>query len=263
MKQLPSGIYRYANSYIHKLDATVKVIVLVIIFVCVISAQSAAGYAVLIAFAAFCTLLSRIGFAAAAGNIKQSALFFFVIFMMNLCFYSAEDAWFGFWIFYPSRIGLMQGAKVVLRTVLFLAFCNILNASTPPAQLTAAVENLILPLKVFKLPTAQIALMLSVAIQFIPIVFEEADMIKKAQISRGARFESKSLKDKAQAVLPMLVPVFISAFRRADELSLAMEARGCRVDFMRAKKPSIRFGLPEAAALGTVLIICALQIIWL
>lgn len=263
MKNLPSGMYIYGNSVIHRLDATVKVILLAIILVSVVSAKSIAGYAVLIVFAAVTAVISRIGFNAAAGNIKKMGIFFAVIFIMNLCFYSTDDAWLSFWIFNPSYNGLMQGIKVVLRTAVFLVFCNILNVSTPPAQLTAAVENIIWPLRLFKVPVTQIALMLSVAVQFIPILFEEADMIKKAQISRGARFESKRLKDKAEAVMPMLVPVFVSAFRRADELSTAMEARGYRVDSNHTKKTAVKFKIPEIAAIIISLIICVLQIIWL
>ncbi len=113
---------------------------------------------------------------------------------------------------------------------------------------------MILPLKIFKVPVSQIALILSVSIQFIPILFEEADMIKKAQTARGAQFESKRLLDKAKAAIPMVVPIFLAAFRRADELSLAMEARGYRVDAKFNKRKAVHIGANEIISF---LICCA------
>lgn len=260
MKHLPVGMYQQGNSVIHRLDATVKMILLLILFVAVVAADTVIGYILLIAFTAMLVLLSHIGSDAALGSIRKMIWFFIIIFLMNLCFYQTDEAWLRFWIFNPSYDGLMQGVSVVVRVAVFLVLCNVLSASTPPVEVTNAIENLISPLRWIKVPTHQIALILSVAIQFVPTLFEEADMIYKAQLARGARFDSRSLIDKAKAVLPMIVPIFISAFRRADELSLAMEARGYRVDVGSVKKRSVHFGIPELLSLAVCAVLCVIQI---
>ena len=122
----------------------------------------------------------------------------------------------------------MQGAHVLLRVLLLLLLGNLLTATTSPLAMTDAFQVLLSPLGLLKIPVGQIAMILSVAIQFIPTLFEEADAIRKAQTARGARFDSPKLRHKAAAVLPLAVPIFLAAFKRADELSLAMEARGYR-----------------------------------
>ena len=261
MKQLLAGMYQNGNSVIHCMDATIKILLLVILLAAVILTDTLIGYAVLIVFSAFAVVLSHIGIKAALGNVCRMIWFFIIIFLMNLCFYKSDNAWFSFWIFAPSYDGLMQGIKVVVRVAAFLVICNILNATTPPVEITKAVENIMFPLSFIKIPTRQIALILSVAIQFIPTLLEEADMIKKAQIARGAKFDSRRLKDKAGAVIPMVVPIFVSAFRRADELSLAMEARGYRIDSVKSRRKSIHFGVAEIVSLILGLALCAVQII--
>ncbi|MCM1285899.1 MAG: energy-coupling factor transporter transmembrane protein EcfT [Acetobacter sp.] len=260
MKQLPYGMYQQGNSVIHRLDATIKIILLVIILTAVVTTNTLIGYIILIAFTALAAAVSKIGINASLGNVKRMTWFFIIIFIMNFCFYKTENAWISFWIFTPSYEGFMQGIKVVVRVIVLLILCNILNASTPPIEITKAVENIILPLKIFKVPTEQIALIITVAIQFVPTLFEEADMIKKAQTARGAKFESRKLKDKAAAVIPMVVPIFVSAFRRADELSMAMEARGYRIDTPHCKRNSVHISLAEIISLALCTTLCVLQI---
>ncbi|MDE6469993.1 MAG: energy-coupling factor transporter transmembrane protein EcfT [Eubacterium sp.] len=260
MKHLPSGMYQQGDSVIHRLDATIKMILLMILFAAAIAADSIIGYVLIIAFTAIIAILSRIGIHAALGSIRRMIWFFIVIFLMNLCFYQTDHAWFSFWIFNPSYDGMMQGVTVIVRVAVFLVLCNVLNSSTPPVEITNAIENIISPLRFIKVPTHQIALIFSVAIQFVPTLFEEADMIYKAQLARGARFDSHSLIDKAKAVLPMIVPIFISAFRRADELSLAMEARGYRVDVSSVRKRSVHFGMMELLSFIICTALCVIQI---
>ncbi|MDE5670898.1 MAG: energy-coupling factor transporter transmembrane protein EcfT [Eubacterium sp.] len=242
MKQLPDGIYLDGDSLLHKLDATVKLLLFIILIAAVIAADSLPGYIALFLFTASICILSKIGIKAAVGNVLRLFWFFVTIFIMNLLFFKAENAWISFWIFNPSFDGLMQGIKVVARVAALLVFSNIVNSTTPPLEVTSAIENMISSLRFLRVPVSQLALILSVSIQFIPILFEEADMIKKAQTARGAQFESKRLPDKAKAVVPMVVPIFVAAFKRADELSLAMEARGYRVDVKFKKRKAVHIG---------------------
>lgn len=261
MKHLPDGMYQQGSSVIHKLDATVKLILLIILIVSVITADTLIGYGILIVFTLLVILLSRIGIRSALGSAGRMILFFIIIFIMNLCFYSADNAWISFWIFNPSYAGMMQGINVVARVFIVLVLSNILNITTAPIMVTGAFENLLLPLRIFRIPTRQLSLILSVAIQFIPTLFEETDMIRKAQLSRGARFDSRRLLDKAKAIMPLVVPIFIAAFRRADELSLAMESRGYRVDIKHGSKCSFHIGASEISAFIICTALCVLQII--
>lgn len=260
MKHLPTGMYQQGDSVIHRLDSTVKILLLIILLASVVAADTLAGYGALIVFTAAVVFLSRIGIKSALGGIDRMIWFFAVIFIMNLCFFKSENAWFEFWIFAPSYDGLMQGIKVVVRVAVLMIFCGVLNVTTPPVEITRAIENILSPLKIIKVPVYQLALILSVAMQFIPTLFEEADMIKKAQTARGARFDSRKFRDKARAVIPMVVPIFVSAFRRADELSLAMEARGCRVDVRQSRRKYLHFGVGEIVGLIVCTALFVLQI---
>lgn len=138
----------------------------------------------------------------------------------------AKQPLWNWWIFRFSLDGVTQGINVVLRVNLAMIIGNILVSTTSPLEIIGAIESLIYPLKYIGVPIQDVAMILGVSIQFIPIFMEETDMIRKAQTARGARFESKKICEKAQSVIPLVVPIFLSAFQRADELSVAMEARG-------------------------------------
>lgn len=260
MNHLPDGFYVSKNSSVHRLDETVKVLSLAVLVAAVVMTNSLYGYLVLFLFAASVCFLSKLGFHAAFGNILRLRWFFIIIFLMNLCFFKAENAWISLWVFNPSYDGLMQGIKVVTRVVAFMIFSNIVNATTPPARLTSAIENIIFPLRLFRVPVQQIALILSVSVQFIPILFEEADVIKKAQTARGSELESKNYFKKATAIVPLVVPIFISAFRRADELSLAMEARGYRVDAKFGGSRKVHIGMNEIVSFVLCCVLLVVQI---
>ncbi|MEZ3420779.1 MAG: energy-coupling factor transporter transmembrane protein EcfT [Eubacterium sp.] len=260
MRRLPSGIFITGNSVLHRLDATVKIILFFILAAAAVLADSAAGYCLAVFFTSAAVLLSKTGLKAAAGNVMGMAWFFITVFLMNFLFFGSENTWFSFWIFHPSCVGMLQGIKAVSRIILFLILSNILNSTTPPMQVTGAIENLLFPLSFIKVPVGQIALILSAAIQFIPILSEEAQMIKKVQTARGAGFDSRSLFGRAKAVLALLVPLFISAFRHADELSLSMEARGCRAGSNKRNRTKVHIGRIEILLLAFCSMILAVQI---
>jgi energy-coupling factor transport system permease protein len=227
----------------------------------VLCVDSLAGYGIMLAFTAAIILLSGISLRTALNSVNRMYWFFILILLMNTCFYSPENAWVSFWIFTPSLSGLMQGIDVVLRVFLVLVVSNVLTSTTAPIEITNALEFLISPLKLIGIPTEQIAMILSIAIQFIPTLSEETDTIRKAQMSRGARFDSPKLTEKAEAVLPLVIPIFFTAFKRADELSLAMEARGYRTAAGRTKKKFAPLQFVDYGALLIVVGICVLQII--
>lgn len=254
MNRLPTGMYLPGDSPIHRLDSRVKLIALLLAIVSILLVDSLAGYGILVVFIGLTVLLSRISLATALSAASKLAWFFVVIFMMNTAFFSPENAWLSWWIFTPSLAGMMQGIDVVLKVLLVLVVSNIVTGATAPLEITKALESLFMPVKVIGIPTEQIAMILSIAIQFIPTLSEETDMIRKAQMARGARFDSRNLIEKARAVLPMVIPIFFTAFKRADELSLAMEARGYRSAAHRTRKVFSPLQWQDFAALAVVIL---------
>lgn len=260
MTRLPTGMFIPGNSFIHRLDARIKLLSLVVLIIAVVDTDSIIGYVILAAVTALIILLSGLPVKTAVGSASRLYLFFILIFIMNACFFSIENAWFSFWIIHPSPTGVLQGVNVVLRVFLALVLSNTLTCTTAPMELTEALESLFSPLRLLRIPTDQIAMIISVAIQFIPVLFEETDMIRKAQTARGACFDSKKLTEKAAAVMPLAVPIFIGAFRRADELSLAMEARGYTGKAKHTSGEKKSLFLRDFAAILSALAICVIQI---
>ena len=263
MNAVPTGVYQPGSSFLHRLCAFAKLLCLIVLLCAVVATGSLSGYALLLLFAAGLLLLSRVPLRSALGSAWRLRWFFLIILLMNTCFFSPKGAWFSLWIFTPSPAGLMQGLNVVLRVLFILVFSNLLTLTTAPMELTGAIELLLSPLGLLKIPVGQVAMILSVAIQFVPTLFEETDMIRKAQTARGAKFDSPRLLDKAGAVAPLVVPIFLAAFKRADELALAMEARGYRTD--APSRPGRRLSATwrDAAALVCCCLLWAVQILYL
>lgn len=187
-------------------------------------------------------------------------LFFLVIFLMNALFFDSADRICSWWIFSLSHGGLVQGANVVLRVMLIIIISNIFTCTTDTAEITFALNSLIKPLKFIRVPVEDVAMIISIAIQFIPTLLEETDTIRKAQTARGARFESKRLLEKAASITPLVIPIFISAFRHADELSQAMEARGYRNARNRTRRKREPLHMRDYAALAVCTSVFVIQI---
>jgi energy-coupling factor transport system permease protein len=256
-----TGQYRSGNSCLHRLDGRAKLVCLILLMAAVIAADSVWRYALVVAAVAVVVGLSRLPVGLALGSLVRLWPFFVTIFAMNALFYDGADAIFSWWIVHLSASGVEQGARVIVHVALILVLTNVLTMTTPPMDLTGAITSLISPLRIFRLPVEEIAMILGAAIQFIPTLLDEADTIRKAQIARGARFESRKLTERAAALLPMAVPVFISAFRRADELSLAMEARGYRGAKNRTGRKSRALGAADVTAMICGAGLCLVQLI--
>jgi len=261
MNRLPTGMYLPGDSLVHQLDSRIKLIILFLTILTILLVNSLIGYGLMFVFIAAAVLIARISINIALNSVSNLYWFFLVIFLMNTSFYSPDNAWFSFWIFTPSLVGLMQGIDVVLRVCLVLIFSNVITSATAPMEITRALESLIMPLKYIGFPTEQIAMILSVAIQFIPTLSEETEMIRKAQTARGAKFDSPKLTEKAKAIMPLVIPIFFSAFKRADELSIAMEARGYRGAKGRTRKKFDSLQFQDYAALAIVTLIVIAQLL--
>ena len=150
-----------------------------------------------------------------------------------------------------------------MHVALIMVLCNVFMCTTSPIEITGAIEFLISPLSLVKVPVEDIAMILGVALQFIPTLKREADTIKKAQIARGARFESRKLLERAKSYFPLIIPIFISAFRRAEELSLAMEARGYRKSEAKTKRKCAHMRCKDyGAILASLAVFCGLMYIY-
>ena len=262
MSRLPDGMYQPGTSLLHRMSPLIKILCLIILLAAVVSTSSIPGYIALTMLAVMLAYMAGLPLSTALSSVFRLKWFFLIILLMNTCFFSPENAWFRVWILMPSPDGLMQGVHVVVRVALLLVFSNILTVTTAPIAMTEVMEKLLSPLRILKIPTGQIAMILSVAIQFIPTLMEETDMIRKAQTARGARFDSRSLFEKAKAVLPLAVPIFLAAFKRADELSLAMEARGYRTDASVRGRKSEKLKKLDYVALVLCAAVCAVCIVF-
>ena len=249
MNGLPVGLYLPGDSPLHRMNAGVKIICLFLLLTAVVCASSLFEYAALLVLTAGLILLSGAGFDAALRSVWRLRWFFCVILLMNLFFFQPRQAWFRWWIFQPSSEGLLRGIHTIVRVIPVLVFANLLQMTTRPLEMTRGLEWILSPLSFVGVPVDLIAMILSVAIQFIPVLFEESDAIRKAQMARGAKFDSPRWLDKGKAVIPLVVPIFLAAFKRADEMSLAMEARGYRTDVRRKKHYHVRPGFYDRIGL--------------
>lgn len=226
MTDFVMGAYVDSDSLVHRLDERIKLFAFVVGIALVLASKNAIMYCVDFALLIICIAASKLNILRALSSLKRVWLFLLVILLMNALFYSKEQPILSFWIFNVTKAGIIQGARIALNVILILIWVNILLSTTPPIALMNSIGFYLTPLRWVKIPVDDLTLIISVAIQFIPILFEEAQNIKKAQIARGAEFESRNIFKKAGAVIPLAVPIFVSAFKRADELSQALEARG-------------------------------------
>lgn len=261
MKTMPTGSYIEGNSLLHKMDPFLKLLCIFVLFAAVICSDTFAGYSLMMIAISILIKCSGIGYRNALRGVWHMRIFFIIILFMNALFFETDHAFFSFWIFHVSAEGLIQGLHVILRVALAMILGNLLMSTTSPLDITGAIESLMYPLKYIGVPIQEVAMILSVALQFIPTFAEEADMIRKAQTARGARFESKNLFEKAQSVIPLVIPIFVSAFRRADELSIAMEARGYHRTKKKIRFHKCKFGTAEILFLLLCGLLCIVEII--
>jgi len=260
MKGMSIGQFIPGNSIIHRIDSRMKIVCLIFLFIAVISTTSIYGYGLVLLTIATIVKLSCIPLKVALSLICKLWVFFIVIFLMNAFFYDADQPIFSWWLINLSHGGIRQGFRVVLNVSFIMVLGTVLTSTTAPIEMTNALEWLLKPLKLLRIPVEDVAMIINVSIQFIPTLIDEAEMIRKAQTARGARFESKKLREKALSYLPLLIPLFLASFRRADELSVAMEARGYRNAKNRTKKTRTPLSTHDFTALTSIAVISIFKI---
>ena len=224
LKDITLGQYFPGDTPVHRLDPRTKLLCVILYFIALFVANGFISTLLVFATLAFAVAISRIKPGALLKGMKP--LMFIVVFtaILNL-FYTEGEVVAQWWIFRITAEGIRRTILMVLRIFLLVSCTFLLTYTTSPLQLTDGLESLLKPLKKVRFPVHELSMMMSIALRFIPTLIEETDKIMSAQKARGADFETGGLVKRAKALLPVLVPLFVSAFRRADELATAMECR--------------------------------------
>ena len=264
LKDITLGQFFPGNSLLHKADPRMKIILTVIYIVFVFLADTSAAYLAAIAFTVILIAISRIKLRVIIKGMKP--LLFIMLFtaFFNIFWTKGETApLFEYGIISIYKEGLWFAAVMILRVACILAGSSlILTYTTSPIALTDGLERLLSPLKKIKLPVHEFSMMMTIALRFIPTLIEETDKIMNAQKARGADFNSGGLIKRAKALLPVLIPLFASSFRRAGELATAMECRCYRGDNGRTRMNKLKYGIVDLVLLivfalfGTGVILC-------
>ena len=261
LKDITLGQYFPGNSLAHRLDPRTKLMLTVLYIVILFCATSFVSYGLVAALLAVGVKVSGVAPKALVRGLKPILFIICFTAVLNL-FYTPGDELASFWIFTITRQGVATAFFMVLRITMLIMGTFLLTYTTSPIALTDGLESLLGPLKKLRVPVHELAMIMSIALRFIPTLIEETDKIMSAQKARGADFESGSLLDRARALVPVLVPLFISAFRRADELAVAMECRCYHGGQGRTKLHVLRYQardylvlLAYAAVLAAVLVL--------
>lgn len=239
IRDITIGQYYPTDSVIHRLDPRVKLVSTLIFVVSLFLFDGFSGYIAATAFLFGIIKLSKVPFRYMIKGLKAVIILLMITVVFNL-FFTPGEPLFKLWIIRITEEGLKTAGFMTIRLIYLIIGSSIMTLTTTPNNLTDGLEKLMKPLAKIKVPIHEIAMMMSIALRFIPILLEETDKIMKAQIARGADFESGNMINKAKSLIPLLVPLFVSAFRRANDLAMAMEARCYRGGEGRTKmKPLI------------------------
>lgn len=225
IKDITLGQYYPGDSAVHRLDPRTKILLTVAYIVAVFLAKSLFGYLPIVAFLALVIHLSGIPQKMMLRSVRPLRVLLMFTFFLNLFFGTGDRVLLDLGFAAIKYDGLMNALHFSLRLIFLVVGTSLMTLTTPPVVLTDGLERLCAPLKVIHFPAHEMAMMMTIALRFIPTLIEEADKIMKAQTARGADFTSGNLKQRTKAMIPLLVPLFISAFRRAGDLAMAMEAR--------------------------------------
>ena len=251
LKDITLGQYFPGKSPVHLLDPRTKLIMLVVYIVALFLAAGWVSYAILAAFLVAVIKISTIPPKSIIRGMKPLVMILVFTGILNIFFTTGEgEPLVDFWIFTVYAEGLERALFMIVRILMLISATFLLTYTTSPISLTDGLESLMKPLKVIRVPVHELSMMMCIALRFIPTLIEETDKIMSAQKARGADFESGNLMEKAKALIPILVPLFISAFRRADELATAMECRCYQGGEGRTKMKLLRFSYFDFVALG-------------
>ncbi len=247
LRDITLGQYYQTESVIHRLDPRVKLLGTILFFVSLFLFNNPVGYVIAIVFLAAVIIMSKVPFSFMVKGMRTIVVLMLITVLINL-FVTQGDVVVSFWKLRITKQGIILAAQLALRISLLIIGSSIMTLTTTPNHLTDGLEKGLRFLKVIKVPVHEIAMMMSIALRFIPILLEETDRIMKAQLARGADLESGNVFKRIKAMVPILVPLFISAFRRAGDLANAMEARCYHGGDGRTKMKPLKYKSGDAIA---------------
>ncbi len=261
LKDITLGQYFPGKSVIHRLDPRAKLLLLVVYIVALFVASGWVSYGVMFLFLAVCVAISRIPLKSLLRGMKPLVVILVFTGMLNLFFTGGETVLLRIWRLTITQEGLVRAFFMTTRILMLVSATFLLTYTTSPISLTDALESLFSPLKKIHVPVHELSMMMCIALRFIPTLIEETDKIISAQKARGADFETGSLMRRVKALIPILVPLFVSAFRRADELATAMECRCYHGGEGRTKMKLLRYARRDLIAFGVGALALALVIV--
>lgn len=265
LRDITLGQYYPADSVIHKLDPRVKLFGTLIYIISLFVFKGLPAFILAAIFLVVLIKLSKVPFSYMVKGLKTIVLIMLFAAVFNL-FLTPGTKLVSFWIFTITYEGLKNAVVMMVRLIFLIIGTSLMTLTTTPNELTDGLEKALSPLKYIKVPVHEIAMMMSIALRFIPLLIEETDKIMKAQMARGADFEHGNLIQKAKNMVPLLVPLFVSAFRRANDLAMAMEARCYRGGEGRTKMKPLHYQKRDRMAYLTLLVYLAavigLRILW-
>ena len=241
------GQYFPGNSFIHRLDPRTKIIITIVLIGSIFLATNYQGYAIMGAFCLLSIMIARIPLMLVIKSIRPLWIILLLTAVIHV-FMTPGIVYFSIGPIQATEEGLRQGAFMGARLVFLIVMSSLLTFTTSPIALTDGIERILGPFRRFGLPAHELAMMMTIALRFIPTLLEETDRIMKAQMARGANFGSGNIFKRAQGMIPLLVPLFVSAFRRADELATAMEARCYRGGKGRTRMNELAMKIIDAGA---------------
>lgn len=259
LSDITIGQYFPGDSLLHRMDPRVKILLLFFFIVGIFVFDTAGSYAIFSLLSTGLFFFSGIPMRMMFRSVRPLLWIILFTFFIHL-FSTPGEMLFKVWILDATWEGLRQGCFISLRLILLIVLSSLLTFTTSPLKLTDALERLLSPLKRIGIPAHELAMMITIALRFIPTLIQETDKIMKAQQSRGSDFSEGNILQRVKRIVPILVPLFISAFRRADELAMAMEARCYHGGEGRTQMKSLRVGSADVAACGASLLLCALLV---
>lgn len=247
LKDITIGQYFPGKSVLHRLDPRMKILLTIGYIVMLFTVSNPLGLCVGILFLIFAYAISGIPPRMITKSLKPVIPIIVFTTVLNM-FFVKGDPLFDWWIIHISRQGLLTAVVMTIRIICLIAGTSLLTYTTSPIALTDGLERLMKPLKKIHFPVHELSMMMTIALRFIPTLIEETDKIMNAQKARGADLESGGIMQRAKALVPILIPLFVSAFRRADELALAMECRCYRGDAGRTRMKQLHYSWQDGVA---------------
>lgn len=257
LNDITLGQYLPGNSAVHRLDPRTKLFLMIAYIVGIFLVEKIAAFIIVIAFIVAVTMIAKIPISYLLKALKPLRLILPIMFLFNLFLMKTGNLMLHWWIFKIYDDGLKNAVFIVFRLATLVVGTSLLTLTTTPISLTDGLERVLSPFKLLKFPVHELAMMMTIALRFIPTLIEEADKIQKAQLARGADFESGNIIKRAKAMLPVLIPLIVNSFRHASELAMAMESRCYHGGDGRTRMRILKFHWSDLVAVSVMALVIA------